>query len=209
MLSHVFTSVSDFAGSGCPLATAACAGPGSNVGRLYHYLVKNLGEGQAENTSTQRVSHKPVPYTETDLERLQLLTLLDKSILARIVRTCPQILRIPHGDLAARLIHLKSLFQGCDPSILIERSPACYLLSSEATLRRMADMMLLLRTEMAGADVIAMVHEDPCILQLDLGYGVEQFKQLWDVDGTVLRDSDPAELAFAVRHLCAADRRPE
>ena len=95
---------------------------------------------------------------------------------------------------------------GCDASILIERSPGCYLLSSEQCLRRMADMMALLQVQLAGADVIAMIHEDPELLQLDIHHGIEQFKQLWDVDETVLKESDPAELALAVRHLSFAGR---
>lgn len=66
-------------------------------------------------------------------------------------------------------------------------------------------MMALLESELAGADVTEMVHEDPELLLLDVRYGLVQFRQLWDVDETVLEESDAAELALAVRHLCAAD----
>lgn len=70
----------------------------------------------------------------------------------------------------------------------------------------MADMMALLQVQLAGADVVSMIHEDPELLQLDIHHGIEQFKQLWDVDETVLKESDPAELALAVRHLCSAGK---
>lgn len=102
--------------------------------------------------------------------------------------------------------HSCRLDAGCDPSILVERLPDCYLLSSEKTLHQMASMMTLLEGQLAGADIVGMVHEDPGLLLLDIEHGIKQFQQLWDVDSTVLEDSDPTELALAVRHLCAAGR---
>lgn len=63
---------------------------------------------------------------------------------------------------------------------------------------------MLLQDRLEGADIVAMIHEDPELLMLDIRHGLDQFKQLWDVNEHVLQESDPAELALAVRHLCDA-----
>lgn len=67
-------------------------------------------------------------------------------------------------------------------------------------------MMSLLQVRLEGADIISMIHEDPELLVLDIHHGLDQFQQLWEVNEQVLKESDPAELALAVRHLCDAGK---
>lgn len=88
------------------------AGPGSTAGRFYQFVVSNVGEGQAQRAASSQGSHQAPKFNPAELERLQLLTLLDKTVLARVVATCPRIMELSHGDMAARLILIKGLFKG-------------------------------------------------------------------------------------------------
>lgn len=90
------------------------SGPGSVVGRLYRCIVTRTGEGKVQQSSN--VSDRDHVTSAHDLDRLAVLMLLDRSIVARIVRSCPHVLELSHGDMAARLILLKSLFRGAHAS---------------------------------------------------------------------------------------------
>jgi hypothetical protein len=92
-------------------------------------------------------------------------------------------------------------YAGCDASALIEKEPAMYLLSSADVLQRMQDSFHELKRRLVGADVAAMLHEQPRLLSLNVSRGMDDMLQLWDIDNGILRESDPGELALALRTL--------
>jgi hypothetical protein len=52
-----------------------------------------------------------------------------------------------------------------------------------------------------GLDINDMVQEDPVLLFSDLRLGLQRFSELWDVNTDLLRNSDSAEVALAIRAL--------
>lgn len=77
---------------------------------MYNSIVTSIGDGHVQQGSTDcDIDHL---LSAPELERLEVLMLVDRSIAARIVRRCPSVLELSHGQMAARLILMKNLFRG-------------------------------------------------------------------------------------------------
>jgi len=87
----------------------------------------------------------------------------------------------------------------------VELQPRLFLEAPQASVEdhvTRADAML--REGLAGADIDFMLTEDPALLFEDLPSlqtGLRRLHELWDVDEQALRNSDPVEVALAVRAL--------
>jgi hypothetical protein len=92
---------------------------------------------------------------------------------------------------------------GCDARVLIEKEPASFLASSDDSIHGMAQKYQVLQERLVGVDVCELLHEQPCLVCMDIVRGIDQLFQLWDVDTrwVVLRNSYPDELALALRAL--------
>jgi hypothetical protein len=92
---------------------------------------------------------------------------------------------------------------GCDARVLIEKEPASFLASSDDSIQGMAQKYQVLQERLVGVDVCELLHEQPCLVCMDIVRGIDQLFQLWDVDTrwVVLRNSYPDELALALRAL--------
>ena len=88
--------------------------------------------------------------------------------------------------------------------MLIEKEPELFLANPDAAVHSMALQFEVLQERLLGAaDVPAIMHEQPGIVQLDVSQGLDELLQLWDVESRsdVLQNSDPCELALALRTL--------
>lgn len=88
--------------------------------------------------------------------------------------------------------------------MLIEKEPELFLATPDEAVHRMSSQFEVLQERLLGAaDVPAIVHEQPGIVRLEVSPGVDELLQLWDVDSRsdVLKNSDPCELALALRTL--------
>eukprot|EP00798_Chlamydomonas_sp_ICE-L_P005375 gene5375-5595_t len=151
----------------------------------------------------------------------------------------PPFLTMSPSDFTARLLGLKELLPGCDVCFLVEDQPVIFLgKPKEVIEEKICSSLLLLRRDLAGANLNEMIMRDPEILFFpDLEAGLAQLIDLWDVDAEALSNiplvyllttapiyvsrylqwdvdaealsnSDAQELAFAVRSL-ALNKLPE
>lgn len=92
---------------------------------------------------------------------------------------------------------------------MVELLPQGFLLQSEqGMLKRVAAIHNALRQGLPGANIDMMVQEDPAILfenKQSVSKGLRELRDLWDVDETALSDSNPWELALAIRTLSDQD----
>jgi hypothetical protein len=67
----------------------------------------------------------------------------------------------------------------------------------------MARQFQVLEDRLIGVDVREVLHEQPCLVCMDIVRGIDELFQLWDLDTrwVVLRNSYPDELALALRAL--------
>jgi len=128
---------------------------------------------------------------------------LTKRSLSRAAAKYPALLSMDPKELGIRLVRLKALLYGCDVAFLVEEEPQLYVGGErEEVEKRIQQGMDLLRKWLAGADINAVVMRDPQLIFLPgLLTGLQQLRDLWDVDEQALADSDPMELALAVRAL--------
>lgn len=88
---------------------------------------------------------------------------------------------------------------------MVELLPEGFLLQSQQSmLKRVAAINLALRDGLPGANVDLMVQEDPTILFEDtssVSSGLRELHDLWDIDETALSNSNPWELALAIRTM--------
>lgn len=105
---------------------------------------------------------------------------------------------------------LQEVFPSCDVARMVELLPQGFLLQSQQSmLKRVAAINIVLRDGLPGANIDMMVQEDPTILFEDrqtLSSGLRELRDLWDVDETALGNSNPWELALAIRTM--SDQEP-
>jgi len=105
----------------------------------------------------------------------------------------------------SRLVALKGLFPASNVARMVELVPSAFLLCPvDKTLVRLNETSALLREGLKGANVDAIFESDPTILfeePASLEVGIQRLHDLWDVDSIALGNSDPDELALAVRAL--------
>ena len=120
-------------------------------------------------------------------------------------------LRCRHGYASAHMhSYLQGVFPSCDVARMVELLPQGFLLhSQQSMLKRVAAINIALRDSLPGANIDMMVQEDPTILFEDrqtLSSGLRELHDLWDVDETALGNSNPWELALAIRTM--SDQEP-
>lgn len=146
--------------------------------------------------------------SETDpalLSQLQTLLLLPRTATLKLIRRCPALATTPTATIMARLVAVKEVLPGTNVARMVELLPSAFLAHPlEPILERLKTTSALLREGLRGADVDAIFEADPTILFEDpesLRVGLARMRELWDVDAAALANSDPDELALAVRAL--------
>lgn len=142
------------------------------------------------------------------LDAVQSLLLIPRSAAVRLIYRCPAAADLNSIDLMRRLVDLKGMFPGSNVARMVELLPTAFLSGpweeTSAQLRRTSG---LLREGLQGADLDAMFEADPTILFEEaesVEVGLRRMRELWEVDAAALRNSDPEELALAVRALSLA-----
>ena len=100
---------------------------------------------------------------------------------------------------------LKGILPSCNVARMVELLPEGFLLQSQQSMvKRVAAINIALRDGLPGANIDLMVQEDPTILFEDkhsVSSGLRELHDLWDVDETALSNSNPWELALAIRTM--------
>ena len=140
-----------------------------------------------------------------DVTQLEVILLLPRQSVLKLVRRCPALEALRGRDLMTRMMDLKLLFPRNDVARMIELVPKGFLNSEWGeTKAQISEAAEVLRSGLKGADVDAIFDEDPTILfesPDSLRYGIQRMEELWGIDENILKNSWPDELALAVRAL--------
>lgn len=146
--------------------------------------------------------------TNMDPGRLQLLAALllcSEQCVCRMASKYPELLTMDPTEVTQRLLLLKEVFPACNVARMVELLPEGFLQQSQQSMvKRVAAINDALRGSLPGANVDMMVQEDPTILFEDkqsLSTGLQGLHDLWDVDEVALGNSNPWELALAIRAM--------
>jgi hypothetical protein len=195
------------------LGDAANNGGGSLAFRAYSWVLgldqpagwtRSQETAEEEQAALGRIQER-FEAKGVDLEQLEVILLLSRQSLLKLVRRCPELENMTSADMMTRMMDLKLLFPQNDIARMVELVPTGLLVSPwDTTYKQLEEASGILRTGLQGADVDAMFDEDPTILFEDpesLRVGLERMQELWDIDEEMLRNSFPDELALAVRAL--------
>jgi hypothetical protein len=58
-----------------------------------------------------------------------------------------------------------------------------------------------------GVDIAALLHSQPRLLFVDVAHGLQELRELWDVEDDVFQDSDSDKLALAILSLSVCNPR--
>lgn len=140
-----------------------------------------------------------------DISQLEVILVLPRQSVLKLVRRCPALERLDGGDLMTRMMDLKVLFPNNDVARMVELVPKGFLSRDWAQTKAMLEESSgILREGLKGADVDQIFEEDPTILFEEpesLRYGLARMEELWGIDENILKNSWPDELALAVRAL--------
>ncbi len=110
-----------------------------------------------------------------------------------------------HVPLSVFALLLQEVFPACNVARMVELLPEGFLQQSQQSMvKRVAAINDALRGSLPGADIDMMVQEDPTILFEDkqsLSTGLRGLHDLWDVDEVAQGNSNPWELALAIRAM--------
>jgi hypothetical protein len=183
-------------------------GPSSSLAfRVYHYALNLQPWGTRPPSIPQQELYARVEREADPAVLVQLQTALSipKSAAVRVLARCPAAGELSLSDIACRLIELKGVLPGLDVARIVELLPSAFLGPDwERIPQRVHISATLLTRCLPGADVNQMIEEDPTILFEDeesLRTGLLRLRELWDVGPDTFRNSDPLELALAVRAL--------
>ena len=108
-----------------------------------------------------------------------------------------------------RTFRLQGVFPSCNVARMVELLPQGFLLQSQShMLERVTAINIVLRDGLPGANIDLMVQEDPTILFKDkqsVSSALRELRELWDIDETALSNSNPWELALAIRTMSDQD----
>jgi hypothetical protein len=139
------------------------------------------------------------------LDAISALLMIPRRAAVKLVYRCPAAAHMTPGELMSRLVDLKSIFPGSNVARMVELTPTAFLVGDwDETATRLRATSSLLREGLVGADVDAMFEADPTILFEEPGsveVGLSRMAELWRVDALALKNSDPEEIALAVRAL--------
>jgi hypothetical protein len=145
---------------------------------------------------------------ETDpalLNQLQILLLIPRNAALKLLHRCPDVAKLSSHELMQRIVELKALFPTSNVARMIELLPSAFIACPwQETLERLGHVNEHLRHGLPGVDVDRMVELDPTILFEDpksIQVGIQRLHELWKVDASALANSEPEELALAVRAL--------
>ncbi len=142
------------------------------------------------------------------IEAIETLLMIPKSAAVRLIFRCPAAGDMSSLDLMMRIVDLKGLFPGTNVARMVELLPTAFLAEQneawKETMEKLRCTSDLLREGLQGADVDAIFEADPTILFETPGsieLGLARMKELWKLDAITLKNSEPEELALAVRAL--------
>ena len=103
------------------------------------------------------------------------------------------------------MLLLQQTFPDCDVLRMVELLPEGFLAQPvQSMVTRVAAISNILRGSLPGANIDMMIQEEPRILfenKQTLSVGLRELHDLWDVDETCLRNSNPWEIALAIRTM--------
>jgi hypothetical protein len=139
---------------------------------------------------------------------IQALLMIPESAAIRLLYRCPAAGDMSSLDLMMRIVDLKELFPTTNVARMVELLPSAFLGDQseqwKVTLGNLKCTSQLLREGLQGADCDAIFEADPTILfesPESIQLGLKRMKELWKVDTIALKNSEPEELALAVRAL--------
>jgi hypothetical protein len=160
---------------------------------------------EIEATSLQKIEETTDPEL---IEAIQTLLMIPKSAALRLILRCPAVGEMSSLDLMMRIVDLKGLFPATNVARMVELLPTPFLAENsndwKTTMEKLERTSELLRDGLQGADVDAIFEADPTILfesPASIELGLKRMKELWRLDVTALKNSEPEELALAVRAL--------
>ena len=107
-------------------------------------------------------------------------------------------------------LSLQQVFPDCDVIRMVELLPEGFLAQPVHNMvQRVAAINGILRGSLPGANIDMMVQEDPTILfenKESLSVGLQELHDLWDVDETCLKNSNPWEIALAIRTMSESNQ---
>lgn len=163
------------------------------------------GESPEEERRELEAAAERLEANGVDVSQLEVILLLPRQSVLKLVRRCPALESLDGADLMTRMMDLKLLFPQNDVARMVELVPRGFLSrdwnDTKATLQESSEV---LREGLKGADVDAMFDDDPSLLFEDpdsLRYGLKRMEELWGIDENILKNSWPDELALAVRAL--------
>ncbi|GIL56204.1 hypothetical protein Vafri_11647 [Volvox africanus] len=187
-------------------AFGAVTKPGG-LAALYRSLLRMTPTPAARSSAGHRSDR--VDVTTEVLVRAQGsplagIFLISPDVLAVMATKAPSLLTMSADEAVGRLTGLKMLLPSCDISHLVATEPRLYLEAPreevEEQLRR--SLRLLDKFSLPDSLVQAMIIQDPALPWVLTERGLVELRNLWPpdlVDTQALLDSDPRELALALR----------
>ncbi|GLI61696.1 hypothetical protein VaNZ11_004174, partial [Volvox africanus] len=135
---------------------------------------------------------------------LARILLISPDVLAVMASKVPSLLAMSADEAVGRLTGLKMLLPSCDISHLVATEPRLYLEAprEEVEEQLRCSLLLLHKFSLPHSFVEAMITQDPALPWVLTETGLVELRKLWPpdlVDVQVLLDSDPRELALALR----------
>lgn len=190
------------------LSEATNNGGGGLAFRAYRWVLgMDVSPGWRRPTDIDsRILLKIEAETDPDvLSQLQSLLLIPRRAVIKLLHRCPAAAELSQTDLMRRIVDLKSIFPSADVARMVELLPSAFLSGEwELTVVQLEQAAQLLRKGLPSVHVDSMVEMDPTILFEDLrslDTGLSRMRDLWKVDATTLANSEPEELALAIRAL--------
>lgn len=179
-----------------------------SLGGMYRWLLRlsPLPRQRVKPSKPHRWDAPPELVERAEASPLKTILLVSPYTLAGMAIQQPSVLTMSTFEAVSRLTGLKALLPECDLSHLVVQEPRLYLGApqEEVEQRIRASVGLLSRHHVPRAVINAMVMHDPGLPFCTTEAGVLELRQLWPeslVDEQALMDSDPRELALAVRAL--------
>ncbi|GLC44829.1 hypothetical protein PLESTB_001209500 [Pleodorina starrii] len=172
---------------------------------LYRWLLR-LTPGTTGYLAGRKVDVAPEVLMRARGSPLVSILLISPEALAVMATKVPGLLAMSVDEAVERLTGLKVLLPSCDISHLVATEPRLYLEAPRVEVEEQLRCSLSLLSSFALPPEVVqeMISHDPGLPWVVTERGLAELRQLWPpdlVDTQALRDSDPRELALAVRAL--------
>eukprot|EP00197_Chlamydomonas_leiostraca_P007038 CAMPEP_0202860170 /NCGR_PEP_ID=MMETSP1391-20130828/1993_1 /ASSEMBLY_ACC=CAM_ASM_000867 /TAXON_ID=1034604 /ORGANISM="Chlamydomonas leiostraca, Strain SAG 11-49" /LENGTH=284 /DNA_ID=CAMNT_0049539309 /DNA_START=241 /DNA_END=1095 /DNA_ORIENTATION=+ len=189
--------------SSSSFGTAAHSQPPWSPARVYRWIASGLKPPSFTVSDQEDEGDMAEAISQTHA-RLGPVLLLSRYQIRCMIARYGGVVNMSATDAAARVLLLRELLPNCDAVYLLERHPYLFCSTPLPELRaKLVAAVGKLRAGLRGAPLTRVVMSDPEIMFMDLDHGLAELRNLWDVDETALGNSEPHELAFAVRALAA------